>query len=211
MVHADEKAAVVIPEGIEKKIAGPLFCAGITVFNPIVQAGISPLSRVAVVGIGGLGHLALQFLNAWGCHVTAFTSKDDKKEEAKKLGAHEALNSKNKEEFESVKGKFDFILVTVNVKLDWDLFISTLKPKGKLHFVGGVLEPLDVTLLPMVMSQLSIAGSLVGSPPLIEKMLNFAALHDIKPWVEEYKLEDVNDAIDHLKNGKPRYRIVLKH
>ena len=68
--------------------AGPLFCGGITVFNPLVQFDVRPTDKVAVIGIGGLGHIALQFLNAWGCEVTAFTSSEDKKKEALELGAH---------------------------------------------------------------------------------------------------------------------------
>jgi alcohol/geraniol dehydrogenase (NADP+) len=72
--------ATPIPAGVDYAKAGPLFCGGITVFNPIVQFDVKPTDRVGVIGIGGLGHLALAFLNKWGCEVTAFTSSDSKKE-----------------------------------------------------------------------------------------------------------------------------------
>jgi uncharacterized zinc-type alcohol dehydrogenase-like protein len=42
-------------------------------------------------------------------------------------------------------------------------------------------------------------------------MLNFTARHDIKPMVEMYKMTDVNEAVERLKNGKPRYRVVLEN
>jgi uncharacterized zinc-type alcohol dehydrogenase-like protein len=70
-VRAAADSVIPIPEGIELESAGPLFCGGITVFNPLVQFDIKPTDKVAVIGIGGLGHMALLFLNAWGCEVTA--------------------------------------------------------------------------------------------------------------------------------------------
>lgn len=78
-VRAQASSVVAIPEGVDLKSAGPLFCGGVTVFNPLVQFDIKPTSKVGVIGIGGLGHMALQFLNAWGCEVTAFTSSEAKK------------------------------------------------------------------------------------------------------------------------------------
>ena len=66
--------ATPIPAALDAAKAGPLFCGGVTVFNPIVQFGVSPTSRVGVIGIGGLGHAWRQFLNKWGCEVIAFTS-----------------------------------------------------------------------------------------------------------------------------------------
>ena len=68
--------AVPLPDALDAKQSGPLFCGGITVLNSILQCNVQPTDRVGVIGIGGLGHMALQFLNKWGCRVTAFTSSD---------------------------------------------------------------------------------------------------------------------------------------
>ena len=209
-VIANQQAVIPLPEGMDKKVAGPLFCGGITVFNPMVQFDIKPTDKVAVIGIGGLGHLALQFLNAWGCQVTAFTSSENKVKEAKSLGAHDTINSRDEKEIEQAAGRFDYILSTVNVKLDWNLYISTLKPKGRLHFVGATLEPLDVSVFGLMAQQRSISSSPVGSPETIKTMLDFAVQHDIKPQVEMFKFSDINNAIEHLDEGKARYRVVLE-
>jgi alcohol/geraniol dehydrogenase (NADP+) len=210
-VRADASSVIVIPDGIDLESAGPLLCGGITVFNPLVQFDVKSTDKVAVIGIGGLGHIALQFLNAWGCEVTAFTSSESKQKEALSLGAHKTLNSRDDVEIESAAGSFDFIISTVNVKLDWNLYVNTLKPKGRLHFVGATLEPLDLGVFPLLMGQRSISGSPVGSPATIENMLNFANLHKIKPLVELYPMSKINEAIDHLKSGKARYRVVLSN
>ncbi|MFC5051405.1 NAD(P)-dependent alcohol dehydrogenase [Rubritalea spongiae] len=209
-VRASERAVVAIPEGVDLAKAGPLFCGGITVFNPLVQFDVKPTARVGVVGIGGLGHMALQFLNAWGCEVTAFTSSEKKREEAFELGAHATLNSRDDAELKAASGSFDLILTTVNVKLDWNRYLQTLAPKGRLHFVGATLEPLDVSAMQLIGQQRQISGSPVGSPGTIAQMLEFAKLHKIEPVVEEFPMEQINKALDHLREGKAHYRIVLK-
>ena len=210
-VRAQVSSVVAIPDGIDPASAGPLLCAGITVFNPIVQFGIKSTDKVAVIGIGGLGHLALQFLNAWGCEVTAFTSSDSKREEALSLGAHKTLNSRDAAEIETAANGFDFIISTVNVKLDWNLYLGTLKPKGRLHFVGAVTESLDLSIFPLLGGQRSVSASPVGSPATIEMMLDFARLHKIKPQIESFPMSKINEAFAHLKSGNARYRIVLSN
>ena len=200
-----------LPSAVETVKAGPLLCGGVTVFNPIVQCGVQPTQRAGVVGIGGLGHMALQFLNKWGCEVVAFTSSDSKREEALKLGAHQTVNSRNSAELEKLAGSLDFILVTVNVPLDWTTIVNALKPKGRLHMVGAVLEPIPVSAFSLIMGQKGISGSPLGSPSTTGAMLEFCARHGIAPMVEKFPLSRVNEALEHLRAGKARYRIVLEN
>jgi uncharacterized zinc-type alcohol dehydrogenase-like protein len=210
-VHVQAASAIPLPEGMDIKSAGPLFCGGITVFNPMLVNGLSPTAKVAVIGIGGLGHMALGFLNKWGCEVTAFTSSADKMQEALKLGAHKTLNSRDDDAIKSAVGRFDLIISTVNVKLNWNLYISTLAPKGRLHYVGAALDPLDLQVFSLIGGQRTVSASPVGSPAMIATMLEFAARHDIRPVCEEYPMSQINEAMDHLRSGKARYRIVLKN
>lgn len=208
-VRAAANSVVPIPAGVDLESAGPLFCGGVTVFNPLVQFGVKPTDRVAVIGIGGLGHMALMFLRAWGCEVTAFTSSEAKKKEALGLGAHHALDSREAKEIQAAAGRFDFILSTVNVKLDWNLYLGTLRPRGRLHFVGATLEPLDLRVFSLMTGQHSVSGSPVGSPATIAQMLEFTRLHHLKPMIEKFRFEAVNEALARLRSGQARYRVVL--
>ncbi|MFG0256662.1 MAG: NAD(P)-dependent alcohol dehydrogenase [Phycisphaerales bacterium JB043] len=208
-LRAHASSAIKIPDSLDPSKAGPMLCGGITVFNPFVQFDISPTHSVGVIGIGGLGHLALQFANAWGCHVTAFTSSESKAAEAIEIGAHDTLNSRDPQALEEAAGRFDLIISTVNVPLDWNAYLNALKPKGRLHVVGAVLEPLDIGAFSLIGNQRSVSGTPVGSPATIATMLDFAARHDIAPITEHFKISDVNDALEHLKSAKARYRIVL--
>lgn len=210
-VRCNAEWAIPLPAGVDAKKAGPLFCGGITVFNPIVQFDVKPVDRVGVIGIGGLGHFALQFLNKWGCEVTAFTSTDAKADEAKRMGAHDVINSRDESALEASAGRFDFIISTVNVELAWDKYVATLAPKGRLHTVGAPLTPMALQAFPLIGGQKSVSGSPLGSPATTAKMLDFCARHGIEAVTESFPMSAVNDAMAHLKGGKARYRIVLEN
>jgi uncharacterized zinc-type alcohol dehydrogenase-like protein len=203
--------ATPIPDGLDPALAGPLFCGGVTVFNPIVQFGVKPTDRVGVVGIGGLGHLALQFLNKWGCEVVAFTSSESKKAEALSLGAHRTVPTNDDAALAAIKGSLNFILVTANVSLNWPLYYNALAPKGRLHIVGAIPEPITTIAFQSIIGQYSLSGSPLGSPATTAMMLDFCVRHKIKPMVEEFPMSKANQAMAHLEAGKARYRIVLKN
>ena len=209
-VRCQAEWAIPLPQGVDAAKAGPLFCGGITVFNPIVQFGVRPTDRVGVIGIGGLGHLALQFLAKWGCEVTAFTSTDAKADEAREMGAHHVVNSRDAAQLEAVAGSFDLILSTVNVDLDWNSFLVALGPRGRLHSVGAVPSPIPVPAFSVIPGQKSVSGSPLGSPATTAMMLEFCARHGIEAVTERFPMSEVNEAFDHLRAGKARYRIVLE-
>ncbi len=210
-VRAHASWVLPLPAGINPVTAGPLFCGGITVFNPIVQFDIKPTHRVGVIGIGGLGHMAVRFLDAWGCHVTAFSSSAGKEDEARRMGADRFINSRDPEALEAVANSFDMILSTANADLDWRAYIKALRPMGRLHFVGAVPGPISFDLFPLLIGQKSISSSPLGSPVTTARMLDFAVRHRIEPMVETFDMEKVNEAMEHLHSGKARYRIVLKN
>ncbi len=209
-VRAQGLWTIPVPDGIEPATAGPLFCGGITVFNPIVQCNVQPTDRVGVIGIGGLGHLAVQFLAKWGCEVTAFTSSGPKMEEARDLGAHRCVNSRDDDALAKEAGRYNFILSTVNVSLNWDAYMNALAPKGRLHHVGAVLEPQAVAAFGLIGGQKSISGTPLGAPATMRTMLEFCGRHGIAPVCERFKMSDLNSAMDRLRNGSPRYRVVVE-
>ncbi len=203
--------ATPIPDGVDLAKAGPLLCGGITVFNPLVQFDVRPTQRVGVIGIGGLGHLALQFLNKWGCEVTAFTSSAGKADEARSMGAHRVVNTHSTEELKSVAGHYDLILSTANASLDWSAYLNALAPKGRLHTVGVVPQPMPISNFALIAVQRSVSGSPSGAPATVNAMLEFSARHGIAPVTEEFPMSQANEAFEHLKAGKARYRIVLRN
>lgn len=210
-VRAQSTSVVPIPEGMDAQAVAPLFCAGVTVFSPLLQFDVKPTHRVGVIGIGGLGHLALQFLKAWGCEVWAFTTSEAKRKEALELGAHYTADSRDPDQLKSLGSQFDLILSTVNAKLDWNVYVNALAPRGRLHFVGATLDPLDLSVFSMMAGQRSVSSSPVGSPVALDQMLKFAHRHNIKAKTEVFPFDKVNEAMAHLESGKAHYRVVLSH
>ena len=198
-----------LPEGLDMAKAGPLLCGGITVFAPLYEFGIQPTARVGVIGIGGLGHMALQFANKWGCEVHAFTTSESKEAEARKLGAHLVHNTRNADALKKIAGSLDLIISTINVPQDLHELLGTLAPTGRLHIVGAVTQPMPLSALDLIFGQKEVSGSPTGSPTAIDAMLNFSARHSVAPITETFPMTKVNDALEHLRAGKARYRVVL--
>jgi uncharacterized zinc-type alcohol dehydrogenase-like protein len=207
-IHAHWAWVIPLPDGLDAAEAGPLLCAGVTVFAPLI-AHAKPSSRVGIIGIGGLGHLALQVAASVGCEITAFTSTESKFAEARALGAHHVVSSNNAQALEKQRGRLDLLISTVNVKLDWGALIATLAPQGRLHFLGPVSEPVPVAAAALILQQRSVAGSVTGAPVTMADMLLFAARNQIVSRNEHFPMRDANSAIARLASGKARYRIVL--
>ena len=140
----------------------------------------------------------------------AFTTSDSKEAEARQLGAHFVHNTKKPDALAKLAGSLDMIISTVNVPLDVPALLGALRPKGHLHNVGAVLEPLQVPAFGLILGQKSVGGSPTGSPVVIDEMLEFSARHSIAPITETFPMSKVNDALEHLRSGKARYRIVLE-
>lgn len=208
-IRVNAKFAIAIPAAVESENAAPLLCAGITVYSPIRNHGVRPSSRVAVVGIGGLGHLGLQFARAFGAEVTALSTSADKEAEAKKMGAHHFVNSRETAEMKKIAGSFDFVLSSVSADQDWQALVNILRPKGTLCIVGVPPSPIALQAFPLISGQKAVSGGNTGSPRDLHEMLDVAARHGVKALTERFKMADANEAIARVKKSKVRYRAVL--
>jgi len=208
-IRVDSRFAFPIPAGFDSAEVAPLLCGGVTVFTPLRDFGVTPLARVGVIGVGGLGHLALQFARAFGCEVTAFSSTPEKEAEARKFGAHHFLSSRDPDALKKAASTLDFLLSTVAANLDWQAYVSLLRPKGRLCFVGVPPAPLTVGIFPLIAGQRSVCGSNTGGRNAIREMLEFASRHGIKAQVELMPMGEANAALAKVAQNRARYRMVL--
>jgi uncharacterized zinc-type alcohol dehydrogenase-like protein len=208
-IRVSSRFAVPVPAALESEHAAPLMCAGITVYSPIRNYGVRPSSRVGVIGIGGLGHLGIQFAKAFGAEVTAFSTSKEKESEARKLGAHHFVNTRDIAELKKVAGSFDLLLSTVSADQDWQAYVAALRPKGTLCLVGASPSPVQLAAFSLIGAQKAVSGSNTGSPQDLAEMLDVAARHGVKAVTEKFSMAKANDAVARVKKNHVRYRAVL--
>lgn len=208
-VRANAKFVVPIPEALSSEGAAPLLCGGITVYNPLRNHGVNPSSRVGIVGIGGLGHLAIQFAKVFGAEVTAFSTSVQKEAEARSLGAHRFVHSRETKSMRELAGSLDLIISTINADQDWGNYLQTLRPTGTLCFVGVPPSPVELQAFPLIAGQRTVTGSPIGSPHRLREMLDVAARHGVMAAIEAFPMAKVNEAVEKVKKNKVRYRAVL--
>eukprot|EP01129_Flabellula_baltica_P016712 TRINITY_DN9046_c0_g1_i1.p1 TRINITY_DN9046_c0_g1~~TRINITY_DN9046_c0_g1_i1.p1 ORF type:complete len:362 (-),score=97.02 TRINITY_DN9046_c0_g1_i1:26-1081(-) len=201
--------AVKIPDALPTEKVPPLFCAGVTVFDPMDYFDVRN-KKVAVIGIGGLGHLAVKFAVALGNEVVGVSRTDSKKEDCMSWGCSDYIPMNDPEQVEKYKGYFDAIVCTVNgVGADWDAYFSLIGYEGTFIVVGLPPGKFEFNAHNITAKRVKFAGSMIGSPAAIVKMLDLAAEHNILPDVQVWPVDQLDEAWESFLAGKPRYRYVL--
>jgi uncharacterized zinc-type alcohol dehydrogenase-like protein len=200
-----------VPKGLDPARAAPLLCAGITTWSPLRQypEHVGPDREVAVAGLGGLGHLGVKFAAALGARVTMITTSPEKAADARMLGAHDVIISRNPDEMEAAANRFHFILDTIPVAHEIDPYLALLRRGGRMVVVGA-LDPLpSIHGISLIWGNKAVGGSGVGGVPETQEMLEFCAEHDIHPDIETVAMKDVNTAYERLLRNDVRYRFVI--
>jgi uncharacterized zinc-type alcohol dehydrogenase-like protein len=208
-IRCDSRFAFPLPHALMSEHAAPLLCAGITVYAPLRQFGVRPAMRVGVIGIGGLGHLALQFAQVMGCEVTAFSSSADKAAQAAELGASSFVFTKDAATMRRLAGSMDFILSTTAAPIDLSIYLGLLRKGGTLCLLASPGRTLDLPVFQLVTGRKSIVGSVIGGRSMIREMLQFAARHQVRAMSEVVPMSDANAAIERVRQGAARFRVVL--
>ncbi len=208
---APENAVAAVPEGISFEEAAPLMCAGITTYNSLRNSGARPGDLVAVQGVGGLGHLAIQFANKFGCRVAAVSRGSDSAALAAKLGAHHYIDTRAQNPAEELQklGGARAILATAPSGKAMSALVSGLGADGKMMVIGASPEAIEVTPLQLIGGRKTIQGWPSGAPADSEDTLRFAVLSGVRPMIEKFPLERAAEAYERMMSGKAQFRVVL--
>ena len=207
VVHED--FALHVSNKLNLAAVAPLLCAGITTYSPLRHWKVGKGHKLAVLGLGGLGHMAVKFGVAFGAEVAVLSTSPEKEADAKKLGAHKFVVTKDEKQMASAMGTFDFILDTVSAPHDVNMYMSLLKRDGVHICVGLPPTPFDVHGFSLVMGRKSLVGSLIGGLPETQEMLDYCAEHNIVSDIEMIDIKDITAAFDRMVKGDVRYRFVI--
>jgi uncharacterized zinc-type alcohol dehydrogenase-like protein len=200
VTHPEEQLAAV----------APLLCAGITTYSPLRHWNAGPGKRVGIVGIGGLGHMGIKLARAMGAHVVAFTTSENKRQDAEALGAHEVVVSKDAAAMAAQAKSLDLIVNTVAAPHDLDALLHLLKRDGTMVLVGAPATPHpSPNVFNLIMKRREIAGSMIGGIPETQEMLDFCAEHGIVADIEMIRMEEINAAYERMLKGDVKYRFVI--
>jgi uncharacterized zinc-type alcohol dehydrogenase-like protein len=194
---------------LDPAAAAPLLCAGITTYSPLRKWKVGRGQKVGIVGLGGLGHMGVKFANAFGAEVTLFTTSKGKTADAKRLGAHEVVISKDEDALEKWTKRFDFLLDTVSASHDLNAYLKLLKRDGVLALVGIPAEMIPVDAFRLIVPRRQLAGSLIGGIPETQEMLDFCAEHGIACDIERIAINEINKAYERMLQSDVRYRFVI--
>ncbi len=205
----DEKYVLQMPAFKDLAAAAPLLCAGITVYSPLKHWNAGPGKRIGVLGIGGLGHMAIKIAKAMGAEVVVFTTSPSKVDDAKRLGADDAILSTDKEQMTKYKRKLHLIIDTVSANHNVNTYLNLLRPEGTVVLVGLPSEPLEIGAFNVVSGRRSFAGSNIGGIAETQEMLDFCFKHNITADSEIINIQDINEAFERLEKGDVKYRFVI--
>ncbi|MFP3249888.1 MAG: NAD(P)-dependent alcohol dehydrogenase, partial [Paraburkholderia sp.] len=206
----DEAFVLRVPENLDPAGVAPLLCAGITTYSPLRQWGAGPGKKVGIVGLGGLGHMGVKLARAMGAHVVLFTTSQSKIEDAKRLGAHEVVISKNPQEMEAHANSFDLIINTVAAPHDLNPFLNLLRRDGTMTLVGAPEhDHPSPQVFNLIFKRRRLAGSLIGGIAETQEMLDFCGEHGITSDIELIPMQKINDAYERMLKSDVKYRFVI--
>jgi uncharacterized zinc-type alcohol dehydrogenase-like protein len=208
-IVVDQDFVLHVSDKLDPAAAAPLLCAGITTYSPLRKWKVGRGQRVGVVGLGGLGHMALKFANAFGAEVTLFTTSPGKTADAKRLGAHDVVISKDEAAMKKHERRFDFIIDTVSASHDLNGYLALLKRDGALVLVGIPPQDIEVSPFHLVMPRRQLAGSLIGGIAETQEMLDFCAERGIACDIERISIDKINEAYERMLGSDVKYRFVI--
>jgi uncharacterized zinc-type alcohol dehydrogenase-like protein len=205
----NEEYAVHVPENLDLPGVAPLMCAGITLYSPLRNWNAGTGKKVGIIGLGGLGHMGVKFSVAMGADTTVFSHSPNKESDAKAMGAHHFVSTKDPQNLKKLEKQYDLLLNTVSADIDLEPYLQMLKLDGTLVVIGLPGKPYAINAGTLLGQRRSLSGSMIGGIAQLQEMLNFCGEKSIVSDVEVIKADYINTAYDRTVASDVKYRFVI--
>jgi D-arabinose 1-dehydrogenase-like Zn-dependent alcohol dehydrogenase len=201
-----------LPAALDFAEAAPLMCAGVTVYSALRHAGFTPGAKVAVIGLGGLGHLGVCYAKAMGGRVAVLSTRAEKADEARRLGAERFIHLTTEAPNEALRawdGGANIILATAPVAASMTAAFPGLAIDGTMVVLGTPAQGPTLNPMDLILGRRRVMGSLAGSRSDLRETLSLAATHDVRPQITRMPLAEADKALSLLQAGRVHGRLVL--
>jgi NADPH:quinone reductase-like Zn-dependent oxidoreductase len=215
----DEQWAVDVPEHLSREEAATLTCAGVTAWSAVANSGAAmPGNTVLTLGTGGVSLYAIQFAKMFGCRVIAATSRNEKADRLRALGADEVINhaatpdwGNRVRELTAGLGA-DLVVETIGPDtLEQSLIAASLYGQIVLLITrGGKASRIEIDGSAWSSSLASIRRVFVGSRADLEGMNRAIAAHKLRPVIDRvFPFGDAHEAYRHFMRGDVFGKVVI--
>ena len=208
-IVVDQNYVLSVPANLPLHATAPLLCAGITTYSPLRKFGVGPGTKAGVIGLGGLGHMAVKFAVAFGAEVTVISTSPGKEADARGMGAHDFMVSRDQAHMKARAGHFDFLINTVSAVNDYNANLNLLGRDGTMVLVGAPPAPVPVSGFSLIGKRRRLAGSLIGGIRETQEMLDFCGQHNIVCDVEVIPAARINESYERVMKSDVKYRFVI--
>jgi NADPH:quinone reductase-like Zn-dependent oxidoreductase len=216
LLHED--GVVPTPPHLSDEEAATLPCAAVTAWSALVtHGGLKAGDTVLLQGTGGVSIFALQIARMMGARVILTSSRDDKLERARALGAHEGINYVTTPDWDKAARA-----LTGGVGVDHVVEVGgagTLEKSLRSVRVGGTVSIIGVLsggagavpVTPILMGNLRVQGILVGHRQSFEALNRALTLHGVRPVVDRvFPFTEARAAFEYLKSGAHFGKVVIR-
>lgn len=201
----DERFAYPLPGGLSDIETAPLLCAGIIGLRALRRSGIRPGGRLGLFGFGASAHIALQIARHWDCPVAVFTRGEQHRRLALRLGAAWTGTSRD-----TPPDKLDAAVIFAPVGELVQVALQHLDRGGTVALAGIYSTPIPEIDYPALYHERTVTSVANSTREDAVELLRLGAAIPLRTEVEEYLLEQANQALQRLKAGQVNGAAVLK-
>ncbi len=212
-----EHALVRIPDHLSFEQAATLPCAAVTAWNALTAADVKPGQTVLLLGTGGVSIFGLQFAKLFGATAVVTSSRDEKLDKARGLGADHTINYADRPEWheavlEATGGVGADVVLEVGGNGTLERSLQAVRPGGAIALIGLLAQADPPSILPALLNAQRVLGIYVGSVAMFNTMNRAIAARRLEPVVDRvFPYDDAVEAYRYFASQKHVGKVVIAH